>query len=269
MLLRIDRVMVRVPNVPAAVKYYCEVMGLKLIKEEKGLASLRFAEGEGEMTLHENPDLPSGEVYYLVDDVRQLFEKRGELKLNFLQRPKAAGRGYRATIRDPYGNFMILVDRTSGGGDAVEDGKAPGALFSGVEEKIEVKREELIRVYEQIGRTADDLPYTPDFEKLHAAYCAQHHEKKPEKRETWRHLLNLRKAGKLPKLGEARSKAPEIDPDQKQKLRELIGDDMGKRDRLPYSDKFDKIVDQFNRLRGARNNLSPHLVWRLVATLAK
>jgi len=269
MLLRIDRVMLRVPNVPAAVKYYCDVMGMKVVKEQKGVAALRFAQGEGEMVLHENPDLPSGEVYYLVDDVRELFERRRELELNFVQSPKAAGRGYRAAIRDPYGNVMIIVDRTSGGGEAVEDGKAPGALFSGVEEKVEVKREELVRVYEQIGRTADDLPYTPDFEKLHAAYCAQHREKKPEKRETWRHLLNLRKAAKLPKLGEARSKPPEIENDQKQKLRELLGEDIGKRDRLPYTDKFDRIVDEFNKYRGGRNNLSPHLVWRLVATLAK
>jgi catechol 2,3-dioxygenase-like lactoylglutathione lyase family enzyme len=268
MLLRIDRVMVRVPNVGAAVRYYCEVMGMKLIKEQKGAAALRFAHGEGEMVLHDDPDLPTGEIYYLVDDVRELFEKRAELKVNFLQPPKVAGRGYRAAIRDPYGNVMIVVDRTSGGGETVEDGKAPGALFSGVEEKVEVKREELVRVYEQIGRTADDLPYTPDFEKLHAAYCAQHREKKPEKRETWRHLLNLRKAGKLPKLGEARSKAPEIEDDQKQKLRQLIGEDMGKRDRLPYTEKFDKLVDEFNKVRGGRT-LSPHLVWRLVATLAK
>ena len=268
MLLRIDRVMLRVPNVPAAVKYYCDLLGLKLIKEQKGLAALRFAQGEGEMVLHDDPDLPAGEIYYLVDDVREIFEKRAKLKLTFIQPPKAAGRGYRAAIRDPYGNVMIIVDRSSGGGEAIETGKAPGALFSGVEEKIEVKREELIHVYEQIGRTADDLPYTPDFEKLHAAYCAQHRERKPERRETWRHLLNLRKGAKLPKLGEARSKAPDIDATEKQKLRELIGQDMGKRDRLPYTEKFDRIVDEFNKGRSGRT-LSPHLVWRLVATLAK
>lgn len=267
MLLRIDRVMVRVPNVGAAVKYYCDVMGLKLIKEQKGVAALRFAEGEGEIVLHENPDLPSGEAYYLVEDVRELFEKRLESKLNFVQPPKVAGRGYRAAIRDPYGNVMIIVDRRSGG-EAIEDGLSASALFAGVEEKVQVKREELIRVYEQIGRTADDLPYTPDFEKLHAAYSSQHREKKPDRGDTWRHLLNLRKAGKLPKLGEARSKAPEIDDEQKRKLRGLIGEHMGKRDRLPYTQRFDQIVDEFNKSRGGRH-LSPHLVWRLVATLAK
>jgi len=35
-------------------------MGLKLIKEQKGLAALRFAKGDGEMVLHDDPDLPSG-----------------------------------------------------------------------------------------------------------------------------------------------------------------------------------------------------------------
>jgi hypothetical protein len=43
---------------------------------------------------------------------------------------------------------------------------------------------------------------------------------------------------------------------------------MGKRDRLPYTQKFDRIVDEFNKGRVGRR-LSPHLVWRLVATLAK
>jgi len=114
------------------------------------------------------------------------------LKLNFVQPQKRRG----GDTALPFAILWQCDDHRRSHqwrGDAVEDGKAAGALFSGVEEKIEVKREELIRVYEQIGRTADDLPYTPDFEKLHAAYGAQHREKKPEKRETWRHLLNLRR----------------------------------------------------------------------------
>jgi catechol 2,3-dioxygenase-like lactoylglutathione lyase family enzyme len=260
--------MLRVPNVGAAVKYYCDVMGMKLAKEQKGAAALHFAQGEGEILLHDDPDLPTGEIYYLVDDVRRMFERRGELKLNFVAQPKAGARGYRATIKDPFGNLMIIVDRSSGGGERVEDGKAPGALFAGVAAKVEVKREALIEIYLQIARTADDLPYTPEFVKLHTAYAAKFAENKPAEEETWRQLLNLRKAGKLPKLGEARSKAPEIEPAEKAKLREMIGEDMGKRDRLPYTQKFDRIVDEFNKGRVGRR-LSPHLVWRLVATLAK
>ena len=42
---------------------------------------------------------------------------------------------------------------------------------------------------------------------------------------------------------------------------------MGKRDRLPYTKRFDTLVDSFNKTQA--RPLSPHLVWRLVATLAK
>src|ERR1041385_9063207 len=118
--------MVRVPNVAAAVKFYCDVMGMKLLKEQKGAAALQFAQGEGEMVLHDDPDLPAGEIYYLVDDVRRLFENRNQLKLRFLRPPQAGAKGYRATIKDPFGNVMIVVDRSSGGGELLEDGKAPG-----------------------------------------------------------------------------------------------------------------------------------------------
>jgi hypothetical protein len=58
-----------------------------------------------------------------------------------------------------------------------------------------------------------------------------------------------------------------VSDEAKQKLRDALGEDIGKRDRLPYTDRFDKLVDGFNRSQP--RPLSPHLVWRLVATLAK
>jgi outer membrane receptor protein involved in Fe transport len=90
---------------------------------------------------------------------------------------------------------------------------------------------------------------------------------KPTRQEVWRQLLNLRKGGKLPKLGEARSKPPDVSPEDKARLREMLGADIGKRDRLPYTPRFDQLVDAFNKTQG--RPISPHLVWRLVATLAK
>jgi hypothetical protein len=80
-------------------------------------------------------------------------------------------------------------------------------------------------------------------------------------------LLTTRKAGALPKLGAARSKPPEIDDDDRRKLRELLGDDIGKRDRLPYTPRFEDVVAAFND--GRRRHFSPHQVWRLVAMLSK
>ena len=48
---------------------------------------------------------------------------------------------------------------------------------------------------------------------------------------------------------------------------QMLGADIGKRDRLPYTKRFDELVDEFNKSQD--RPLSPHLVWRLVATLAK
>ena len=52
-----------------------------------------------------------------------------------------------------------------------------------------MKKDLLIKLYQQIGRTADDLPYTPHFESLHGPYIAAQSEPKPSRAEVWRHLL--------------------------------------------------------------------------------
>ncbi len=148
-----------------------------------------------------------------------------------------------------------------------EDAKPAGSLFAGVEPPAKVDRAALTRAYEAVGRTADDLPYTPHFETLFRDYTAALPDPKPTRAETWRQLLNLRKAGKLPKLGEARSRPPDVPDEDRQRLRAVLGDAIGKRDRLPYTPRFDEIVDGFNQ--NHPRTLSPHLVWRLVATLAK
>jgi hypothetical protein len=89
----------------------------------------------------------------------------------------------------------------------------------------------------------------------------------PTRQEVWRHLLTMRKAGQLPKLGLARSRPPVIDREDEARLRALLGDDLGKRDRLPYTTRFDNVVNEFNKTLPRR--LSPHLVWRIVARMAK
>src|SRR5438128_6389585 len=104
MLKRLDRILLRVPNVPAAVKHYRDVMGLTLLKEDKRLASLRFPDADTELVLHCDPDLPAEAIYYLVDDVRELFQKRIELGITFVQSPTPGARGFRAAIKDPFGN---------------------------------------------------------------------------------------------------------------------------------------------------------------------
>ena len=173
----------------------------------------------------------------------------------------------RASVKDPFGTILHLLDRSGAAGGKSEDAKPVGALFAGVEARVEPKRQLLARLYSELGRTADDLPYTSHFESIHEPYAATHPDPKPSRAETWRHLLNLRKGGKLPRLGDARSHPPELPPEEMRRLREMIGPDIGKRDRLPYTERFDQLVDEFNRT--LTKKLSPHHVWRVVATMAK
>ena len=193
------------------------------------------------LILHDDPDQLRGRrSIFLVDDVRfSVCVRRDGLKLKFMSPPAQIARGYRATVKDPFGNILLLLDHTAAAGSsAVEDAKPAGSLFAGIEPRVAVKKAALIAAYEKIGRTADDLPYTPHFESLYSGYAASHPDPKPTRAEVWRHLLNLRKGSKLPKLGEARSVPPEISPEAREKLKQMLGPDIGKRDRLPYTKRF-------------------------------
>ena len=273
LLRRIDRILTRVPSVPAAVAYYRDILGLELLREEKALASFKLADDATELVVHSDPDLPAEAIYYLVDDVRDVYKRRASLRLTFNAPPTQVSRGFRAAAKDPFGNVLLLLDRTTesaAGAASIEDAKSPGGLFAGVESRVKPKADLLARLYEKAARTADDLPYTPHFETLYDAYARAFGDDpaaRPTRQEAWRHLLNLRKRAKLAKLGDARSRPPDVSPEDVARLREMLGDDIGKRDRLPYSKRFDSIVDGFNKTLPRR--LSPHLVWRLVATLAK
>ena len=363
MLLRIDRILLRVPNVSAAVKLYQGTFGLTLVRQQARVASLRYPQGETELVVHDDPDLPAYAIYHLVDDVRRVFEQRETLGLRFIEAPTPTVRGTRASVRDRLGNVFDIIDHSAGAagrgggagrgpggggtggrrhqdagaqagrvnracdelgdqnesnesdasagqggtadsadsadsgdsgdsadssdsgdsgdsrgsadsGDsigiagAVEDGRRPDALFAGAAVKPSSDPTRLAALYAEMGRTADDLPYTPHFETLLSAYTRALAPPLPDHAEVWRQLLRLRKKkGKLTKLGAARSKPPAIDPAHREHLRTLLGPDIGRRDRLPYTPRFDQLVSDFNR-QFARP-YSPHVVWRLLATLAK
>src|SRR5947207_1749878 len=239
MLRRVDRFLLRVPSLDPAIRYYRDVLGLHLTHHDKRIANFKLADGTTELLLHVDADLPAEAAYFLVDDVRDLYTRRDELKLKFVSRPAPVSRGYRAVVKDPFGHVLMLLDRSTEGDVAVhvEDAKSTGGLFAGVEQRAPVKKDLLIQLYQKIGRTADDLPYTPHFESLYEPYAQAQSDPKPSRAEVWRHLLNLRKAGKLPKLGEARSKPPDVEPEARDAPSKLLGKDIGKRNRLPSTDR--------------------------------
>ncbi len=126
----------------------------------------------------------------------------------------------------------------------------------------------LIDAYVRAGRTLDDLPYTAEFESLFEQIGG---DKVWTARWTVLHRLqNLRKAGKLPKLGRGATAAIKVTPRDEELLTELVVarvGTLGQRDQLLYDPRFDDIVQAFNARTG--RNLEPHDAWRLVAKLAK
>ncbi len=140
--------------------------------------------------------------------------------------------------------------------------------------------DELVSVYMRQGRTLDDLPYTDDFEAIYAAMYAadegEAHAVDPapvvSRAQLFHRLHNLRKAGKLPRLGRssAQSSAPRLETEAQKILTALVEqqvESLSKRDQLLYDPRFDEVVHAFNRKTDM--NLSPHDAWRVIAKLAK
>jgi hypothetical protein len=126
----------------------------------------------------------------------------------------------------------------------------------------------LIDAYLSAGRTLDDLPYTGEFEAIFKAVGGE--DSGRDRRGVLHRLHNLRKAGKLPRLGRAAEPAPHILPEDESLLASLVVErvgTLGQRDQLPYDARFDDLVQVFAARSG--RGLSQRDVWRVVAKLAK
>ena len=264
MLRRPDCLLIRVENLRSATTYWRDSLGAVLVEQHPH--SSRFElEDQFAIVLHDDDSLPEQAWYLRVDSVREWHEKRDELRLTFISPPTRGARGWHAVVKDPFGIVIRIADVEH------DEQAAPTVteqgLFGAIESKHPIDSLRLIRLYQHIERTADDLPYTTQFESLYDEYVSSFPEPKPTHGEVWRHLLTLRKSGRLPKLGAAKSPAPDVTDEDRDLLIQLLADSIGQRDRLPYSEKFDQLCESFNR--GRRRPYSPHQIWRLVASLAK
>jgi len=128
---------------------------------------------------------------------------------------------------------------------------------------------EMINAYLFAGRTLDDLPYTSNWSAL-LTRLGEASEPVEAQRLVFQRLLNLRKAGKLPRLGRAESTAVKVTPEEEASLVIIItsvAGSIGHRDRLPFTPAFDAIAAGFHAASG--RELAPHEVWRLIAKVCK
>ena len=125
LLLGIDRLVMRVPSLAAAVAFYRDTLGLAVEREEKGFAILKLPDSK-ELLLHTSEELPAEAVFLLVCDVTDLYRRREELRLKFAGKPTRVSRGFKATAKDPFGGVLLLIDRSleASSGEAGEDARA-------------------------------------------------------------------------------------------------------------------------------------------------
>jgi hypothetical protein len=142
-----------------------------------------------------------------------------------------------------------------------------GSLFGGAPAAVESTDDTIRAAYVSTGRTLDDLPYTAEFDSIHRAAGGASY---GTPRQLFHRLHNLRKAGKLGRVGAAATKPPKISEDDERLLRGLVEGavgSLGQRDQLPFTPQMDRLVEDFNTRTG--RTLDPHTVWRLIAKLAK
>lgn len=188
-----------------------------------------------------------------------MFERCAEAFLDPNQRPTIAMHPWEPLMHD---------------GERMPDGSSPmqatqGALFGADEtdQKQDTDRA-LVDAYAEGGRTLDDLPYTHEFERLYTSVNAD--ALGLSRRDVFHRLHNLRKAGKLARLGRAPTSGVKLEPDEEALLVGLVEQfvgTLGQRDRLPFTTDFDILSEQFNARTGRK--LDQHAVWRLIAKLAK
>ena len=183
---------------PPRWRFWQDTYGATIGRQDHAAVSLMLRDG-GEIVLHADASLPEQALYLLVDDVREMHASRAALKLDFRTPPTRGSRGYFATIRDPFGVVLQIADasldptaRASDPDQTSVDQPSPTAfataahpsaepsLFgSGAPRKHKPDRAALAAIYGQLGRTADDLPYTSHFETLYDAYMRHLADPKP------------------------------------------------------------------------------------------
>lgn len=172
---------------------------------------------------------------------------------------------------------LLGISRGSEGVSAARAASEPAASLFGLDAGAPARESEYAEViaeYERIGRTLDDLPYTEEFDRLHAlaggAGGGGAGGAGITKQALLRKLHNLRKAGKLPKVGKSAALPVKLEPEEERWLGNQVVEvcgSLGQRDQLPYDQRFDRLVEAFNARTG--REVSPHTVWRLIAKLAK
>lgn len=115
-LKKIDAVLHRVGNLDEAIKFYVEVLGLKLGWRDESKAGMLFPDNDSELVLHTDENLPNPNVSFQVEKVEAFVEEFRGKGYKVLVEPFDIRCGRCAVLSDPYGNGIEVMDLTKFGG---------------------------------------------------------------------------------------------------------------------------------------------------------
>ena len=120
---KIDNHLLRVADLDAAISFYGDKLGHRLLWRSDQAAGFALPETDAELVVH----LHLGpETDILVDDVDEAFASFLSAGGEALQPPFDIAIGRCARIRDPFGNELVILDQSKGRLVTDSDGRVTG-----------------------------------------------------------------------------------------------------------------------------------------------
>ena len=115
-LKKIDAVLHKVSDLDEAIRFYVDVLGLKLGWKEGVMAGMLFPSNDSELVLHTDENMPNPNVSFQVENVEAFVEEYKRKGYNVLVEPFDIRCGRCAVLSDPYGNDIEVMDLAKFGG---------------------------------------------------------------------------------------------------------------------------------------------------------
>jgi predicted enzyme related to lactoylglutathione lyase len=115
-LKKIDAVLHRVADLDEAIRFYVDVLGLRLGWRDESMAGMIFPGNDSELVLHTDEKLPNPNVSFQVESVDEFVEEYKRKGYKVLVEPFDIRCGKCAVLSDPYGNGIEVMDLSKFGG---------------------------------------------------------------------------------------------------------------------------------------------------------
>jgi catechol 2,3-dioxygenase-like lactoylglutathione lyase family enzyme len=120
---KLDNHLLRVPNLDAAISFYRDALGHRLLWRSDKAAGFALPETDAELVVHLNI---GPETDILVGDVDEAFAAFLNAGGQPVQHPFDIAIGRCARVRDPFGNELVMLDQSKGRLATYPDGRVKG-----------------------------------------------------------------------------------------------------------------------------------------------